>query len=117
MNNVTAKPPGGSFWFSALGILAGFLVFGALLVFAYLPRRPTRVIDPGASLTPDKRQEAQLLTPEERATRLKDLRESEHKLASTYGWVDKNTGVVRLPLDRAVELTVEELAKGQGAKK
>jgi hypothetical protein len=33
---------------------------------------------------------------------------SEEKTLHSYGWVDKSAGVVRIPIDRAMELMVEK---------
>jgi len=38
---------------------------------------------------------------------LRTLRESEEQALTTYGWVDKNAGIVRIPIDQAMKLTVE----------
>ena len=35
---------------------------------------------------------------------LRELREAESNLLDHYGWVDKSAGVVRIPIDRAIEL-------------
>ena len=45
-----------------------------------------------------------------REEKLKTLRQAEAKELTTYGWIDKNKGVVRLPIERAMELTVAELS-------
>jgi hypothetical protein len=50
-------------------------------------------------------------TPADRAKILADHREAEHEQATKYGWVDQKAGLVRLPLERALELTVREHAK------
>ncbi len=50
-----------------------------------------------------------------REGKLKTLREAEAKELTSYGWIDKNKRVVRLPIDRAMELTVAELATKQPA--
>ena len=42
----------------------------------------------------------------ERAKNLADLRAAEATALNSYGWVDQGKGVVRLTVDRAVELTV-----------
>ena len=42
---------------------------------------------------------------------LKTLREADAKELETYGWVDKNKGVVRVPIDRAMQLSLSELAR------
>jgi hypothetical protein len=38
---------------------------------------------------------------------LQDLRVREETILNTYGWVDKNAGVVRIPIDRAIAITLE----------
>jgi hypothetical protein len=38
---------------------------------------------------------------------LRVLREKEDALLGSYGWVDKNAGVVRIPIDEAIKLTLE----------
>jgi flagellar biosynthesis/type III secretory pathway M-ring protein FliF/YscJ len=39
---------------------------------------------------------------------LRELREQEHQVLSTYGWVDKNAGVVRIPIDEAMKRVVQQ---------
>ncbi|HEU0208778.1 MAG TPA: hypothetical protein VFQ78_07340 [Candidatus Udaeobacter sp.] len=41
------------------------------------------------------------------ATDLARLREAERIDLSTYGWVDRNAGIVRVPIDRAMELLLK----------
>jgi hypothetical protein len=36
-----------------------------------------------------------------------NLHESEDRLLRSYGWVDKDAGVVRIPIDEAMRLTLE----------
>lgn len=38
---------------------------------------------------------------------LASLRGREDRILTSYGWVDRNTGVVRIPIDQAMKLTVE----------
>ena len=38
---------------------------------------------------------------------LQKFREEEEHLLTSYGWVDQNAGVVRLPIDRAKALLLE----------
>jgi hypothetical protein len=38
---------------------------------------------------------------------LSDLRAKEDDLLGSYGWVDRNAGVVRIPIDAAMKLTLE----------
>ena len=46
-----------------------------------------------------------------RMENLKTSREDAEKVLNTYAWVDKNKGVVRIPISRAMELTVAQLAQ------
>jgi hypothetical protein len=38
---------------------------------------------------------------------MKDLREEEDARLKSYGWVDRNAGVVRIPIDEAMKLTLQ----------
>lgn len=38
---------------------------------------------------------------------LRELREAEQDALTTYGWVDRNAGVVRIPIDEAIRLTLQ----------
>jgi hypothetical protein len=50
-----------------------------------------------------------------RVENLKTVREEADKALTTYGWIDKNKGLARIPIERAMELTVAELAKQKPA--
>jgi hypothetical protein len=47
---------------------------------------------------------------ENREKKLKDLRAEDAKALTGYAWIDKTKGSVRIPIERAMELTVSELA-------
>jgi hypothetical protein len=38
---------------------------------------------------------------------IKELRQNDKPLLSTYEWIDRNAGTVRIPVDRAIELLAE----------
>jgi hypothetical protein len=38
---------------------------------------------------------------------MSDLRAREDQVLTSYGWVDKNAGTVRIPIERAMQLVVE----------
>ena len=38
---------------------------------------------------------------------LSNMRRAEEQVLTSYGWVDRNTGVVRIPIEQAMKLTVE----------
>lgn len=77
-------------------IFGGFAIFALIVLVAYLPQQAAS-IPQGA------------LTPKERQTRLIELRAKEAKQAGSYAWIDQAKGTVQLPIDRAVELTIQEL--------
>ena len=84
-------------WVTVGAIVGAFAIFALILVVAYLPQKPERLPEGSRS-------------PAERASALAELRGKEKTAATTYGWVDQSQGVVRLPIDRAVELTLQELS-------
>jgi hypothetical protein len=48
---------------------------------------------------------------------LRDLRRTENAALSSYGWVDRKAGVVRIPIDRAIDLVAEKgIPFGKGPK-
>jgi len=47
---------------------------------------------------------------------LSDLRTQEDRVLDSYGWVDKNAGVVRIPIDQAMRLTLERGLPSRQAK-
>jgi hypothetical protein len=50
-----------------------------------------------------------------RAELLKTTRDEAAKALTTYGWIDKNKGVAHIPIARAMELTVAQLAQQKPA--
>lgn len=85
--------------FTTVLVLACFALFGWLVRKVYTPH--AAMVDRIEGVR----------TPADRAALLAEHRAKEHHEATTYGWVDQPAGVVRLPLDRAMELTVKEHAK------
>ena len=50
-----------------------------------------------------------------RMENLKTVRDEAAKALTTYGWIDKNKGIAHIPIDRAMELTVADLAQKRPA--
>jgi hypothetical protein len=84
-----------------LGIVCLFVLFG-LIVLA--------VIGPSPRTSDYEETRAK-----KRMERLKALNEESQKELTTYAWVDKNKGVARIPIDRAMEVTVADLAQKKPA--
>ena len=108
MSDASTRPSGFGFWFFALFFVALFLVFVVLVNRYYLGERAEALTVP-AAMTAEERADLNLLTPAERKAQLEDLRNQARSAANTYGWIHKESGVVRLPVDRAIELTVKEV--------
>jgi len=88
--------------FSAwLGVVLLFALFGVIVLAIIGP-------SPRGDTYEQKRAKA-------REEKLKALREEDAKALSTYAWVDKTKGVARIPIERAMELTVTELAQKKPA--
>lgn len=99
MSDASSAPESSSsFTATLVAAIGGFAIFALILVVAYLPNKAAPVGDG-------------VKTPEQRKAILAELHGKEQTAATTYGWVDKDKGVVRLPLDRAIELTIQEHAK------
>jgi hypothetical protein len=84
--------------------------FGIVLLFALFGVIVLAIIGP----TP-RRSDYEETRAKKRVENLKTLREETDKALTTYGWIDKNKGVARIPIERAMELTVADLAKQKPA--
>src|SRR5437899_12904106 len=80
--------------------------FGIVLLFALFGVIVLAIIGP----TP-RGSDYEETRAKKRGENLKTLREETDKALTTYGWIDKNKGVARVPIERAMELTVADLAK------
>jgi hypothetical protein len=85
--------------FTTVVVLVCFAVFGWLATKVYAPH----------AFAVDKVEGVR--TPDDRKALLADHRTKEQAEVKSYGWVDQKAGIVRLPIDRAIELTVREHAK------
>ena len=82
-----------STWF---GIVLLMVMFGAIAV---------AIIGPAPRGDTYEQQRAQ-----NREKKLKDLRDEDAKALMGYAWIDKTKGSVRIPIERAMQLAVTELA-------
>lgn len=90
-----------------------FAVFAAfLLVIRYFYEPATISAFNGAPDNISKDLEWRANSANRRQT-LTQLRETEVKQSSSYGWIDQQAGVVRLPIERAMELTAKDLTAKQ----
>jgi hypothetical protein len=89
-------PSRSSFLVTVSAVLGAVAVFVLIVVIAYKPNKPEPLQD-GAK------------TPEERAKILQAHLSREEKTAAEYAWIDQSKGVVQLPIDRAIDLTIKDL--------
>lgn len=84
--------------------IVGLVVYG---VFQYLETHPAT----SARANPMSAEESQIppkpRIEEHPAIEIQQLHAQENSILSTYGWMDKKAGVVRIPIDRAMELQLE----------
>src|SRR6266849_9989850 len=80
-----------------LGIVLLFAFFGVIVLAVIGPA-------PRGDTYEQKRAKA-------REEKLKAARDEDAKALGSYAWIDKNKGVARIPIARAMELTVADLTK------
>ena len=111
--------PSGPFYFMAglavIGIVLYVIVFG---MYRFLDTY-TKTHQPALSPMATPENDTRLVTrsdirtfPEPRLeenerTELRSYEDEEQQRLATYDWVDKSKGIVRIPIDRAIELIVQ----------
>jgi hypothetical protein len=89
-------------------VVAVGIYFLVWLLFGYFTSREAQRVPPEYPLAASQ---GERVPPEPRLQTspredLRDLRASEEALLDSYGWVDKNAGVLRIPIDEAIRLTL-----------
>ncbi len=90
------------------GIFVLLAIFGVLARSYYLPTLPAEPQNEAPDHLP--KDLAWRATHDSRRAYLLSLRQKQADQAAAYGWVDKANGVVQLPLDRAMDLVIQENA-------
>jgi hypothetical protein len=101
---------------AAVGLVLAlvFVALAMLGLYDVFARREARLSPPENPLAAA---EAPRLPPEPRlqVQPIRDLRElhaAERKLLDHYAWVDRSAGIVRIPIERAMEVMVERSGEG-----
>jgi uncharacterized protein (DUF58 family) len=84
-----------------LGVVLLFALFGVIVLAVIGPARRGNDYEEARA--------------KKRMENLKTAREDAEKALNTYAWIDKNKGVVRIPIERAMELTMAQLAQQKPA--
>ena len=91
---------------AGLFVLLGVSLLAMGWMFGYLAKQEK----PGPAKSPVAQERELPPSPRLQTTPggdLKQFRAAENEKLSSYGWVDRNANVVRIPIDRAMELTAE----------
>jgi hypothetical protein len=94
------------FWSTFLAVLGCFLIFVIVLFIAYVPQRR---LAPEVDLTRIPADEQWKFTAAGRQARFDEIRAKEQAAATSYSWIDRDKGIVQLPIERAMQLTLRDL--------
>jgi hypothetical protein len=85
-------------------VIVGIVVYG---VFRYLDSHPATAVQANPMATEESQIPPAPRIEEHPAIEIQQLHAQESSILSTYGWMDKKAGVVRIPVDRAMDLQLE----------
>ena len=96
-----------------VGIFVYLVIFVLLRLFSAEAARQDVQVAPSSVSRPASAPGEERLPPEPRiqanpAADMRMLREQEDAVLGSYGWVDRQAGVVRIPVDQAMKLVVEQ---------
>jgi hypothetical protein len=98
LRRIAHSPAPFSMW---LGIVLLFALFGVIVL---------AVVGPSP-----RRSDYEEMRAKKRMENLKTSREDAVKALNTYAWIDKNKALARIPISRAMELTIAQLANQKPA--
>jgi hypothetical protein len=97
---------------TVVGVVVYLVIFVLLRLFGAQAAREDARLAPSSLSRPESPAESRL-PPEPRiqanpAADMRLLRDQEHAILTTYGWVDRQAGIVRMPIDAAMAQVVSE---------
>jgi hypothetical protein len=103
-----------------LGVITGLCLFALKGLYSYLDHRERASQSPVNPLVTDVPEDTRHVAPgypqsafpspkleEDERGQLNGIRLREEKTLYSYGWVDEKAGIVRIPIERAMDLLVE----------
>ncbi len=90
-------------WPLAVAVIGVFAIFLIIMALAHTPVTP---LSQATNVPPEEQWK---LTEEGRKGRLAEIRGAADARANSYGWVNQDAGVVHVPVDRAIELTLADI--------
>ena len=97
----------GIMWFAIAMVVAAIVMYVALWLFEFGLNK----LYPGQAAA-SRIGKPQVEVPAPRlqsspAADLRELRAAEDAVLNSYGWIDRQAGVIRIPIERAIDLTSE----------
>ena len=94
-------------FFSVVAVFVGFAFFPLMVYFVYLRHQGGNSVQSSAENIP--KDQVWKTTAQGRKAYLTELKDKQQHQLATYAWIDQAKGVMQLPIDRAMELTVQEI--------
>jgi hypothetical protein len=105
MSDPTITPARPVSLFTIVFLFAIFAAFLLVIRYFYRPETTPAFVSTSENMSKDLEWKA---SRDNRRKTLEDLRAAEAKKTATYHWVDQKGGAVQLPIERAMELTVQK---------
>jgi len=86
----------------------------AVVMFCHLASQPSSYLPPTPLVASREKSVGPRLLVDQ-ALDMKKLRSSEESVLNSYDWVDRDQGIVRIPIDRAIELLAQRGIPTNGA--
>lgn len=99
-------------WFVIAFVLVGAVLQVIVWVFlgALVQRAPSAAVSPlarDAPGPPEPRLQGSQVHPNTPAQDLREMRQREEQVLTGYGWTDREAGLARIPIARAMDLLIE----------
>jgi hypothetical protein len=98
---------------TALALLAGAVLLAMALLFDYLAGRRAELAPPPVPWLETGRPPPEPRLQVSPQGEMRVMRAQENSVLGSYGWVDRQAGIVRIPIARAMELLVEKADKAE----
>jgi len=110
--HIDADPAAVAKWAVGLGVLTIAAAAVSVWLLVFLRRREERSDPerPALYFSSERRQPEGVRLQTSPFGDIRALREHEHQILTTYGWVDQPTGVVHIPIEEAMRLYVQRQA-------
>ena len=102
-----ASPRGLLYFTAAIAVILALVALLLLALFKhYQKTEPTRSVVATSFEAVEPTPPPPRIQPDPKAD-MRSYADSQDQLLDTYGWIDRQNGIVRLPIDRAMELLLE----------